>query len=346
MTDFRIFTQLVSRRFAALATLTFVSLILTAGCARNHEPAASEPASALAEAVAPPTVAAPAPVITDPPVAATVEDPADAPRIAARSVEPEPDRRAEELAARERELARREAEVAAREAAEQAAAAAAEVRVAQAMPEPAPQGEPVAEVELAPSSPLPEVTPEPALPEEVRVPATLVAGTHLEVEFVVPLSSATASVGDTFRTRVAKDLYDDRGVLTVPAGSEVVGSVREVQALRRVGGRARLGLDFTDLVLPGGETAPIHASFSQQGRSETGRDAATIGGAAAGGAILGRILERGSKRNGTVIGALLGAAAGTLLAARSDGEEIEIPIGTAVDLQLERALTLDVLQVR
>jgi hypothetical protein len=99
---------------------------------------------------------------------------------------------------------------------------------------------------------------------------------------------------------------------------------------------------MTDLVLPSGETAPLAASFLREGRNETGRDAATIGGAAAGGAILGRILDRDSKKRATVIGAILGAAAGTVIAAKTPGQEVEIPAGTVVAIELDRELRLEV----
>ncbi|HXU82045.1 MAG TPA: glycine zipper domain-containing protein, partial [Polyangia bacterium] len=99
-------------------------------------------------------------------------------------------------------------------------------------------------------------------------------------------------------------------------------------------------LKFTDLVLPSGQTVPIHASFLQEGRSETRKDAATIGGAAAGGAVLGRILSRKDRSRGAVIGAIIGAAAGTAIASRTPGEEVTIPEGTAVNLKLDDAVEI------
>jgi hypothetical protein len=112
--------------------------------------------------------------------------------------------------------------------------------------------------------------------------------------------------------------------------------------LRKVGGQAKLALRFTDLVLPSGATVPIDASFVQQGRNETGRDAATIGGAAAGGAILGRILNKGNRSRGSVIGAIIGAAAGTAIAARRAGEEVVIPEGSVVSLRLDDSVEVRV----
>src|SRR6185436_4594950 len=106
--------------------------------------------------------------------------------------------------------------------------------------------------------------------------------------FMDGLSSETNVVGDTFRAQVAHDVTWD-GMVLVPAGSVVRGEVTEVQSLKKIGGTAKLGLHFTEIDLPGGPV-PIDASIAQQGKSETKKDAATIGGAAAGGALLGRIL--------------------------------------------------------
>lgn len=172
--------------------------------------------------------------------------------------------------------------------------------------------------------------------EASRVPAvaSVPAGTVLEAQLLEGVSSESSEPGDIFRARIAGDVTADGGV-AIPAGSEVVGVVTEAVAARKVGGRAKLAIKFTDLVLPSGGTVPIRASFVEEGRSQTGKDAATIGGAAAGGAVLGRILNRKDRSKGTVIGAVIGAAAGTILASRTPGEEVVIPEGTVVNLKLD-----------
>ncbi|MEA2563768.1 MAG: hypothetical protein QOH06_5272 [Acidobacteriota bacterium] len=176
--------------------------------------------------------------------------------------------------------------------------------------------------------------------EEAQRPAPLVvnvpAGTVMEVELLEGLSSQTSEVGDIFRARVASDVASD-GAVGIPAGSEIVGVVAEAVPLGKVGGRAKLVLKFTDLVLPNGKTVPIDASLVQQGTNETRKDAATIGGAAAGGAILGRVLSKKDRSKGTVIGAIIGAAAGAVLASRN-GDEVVIPEGTRLDLKLDNEL--------
>lgn len=175
-----------------------------------------------------------------------------------------------------------------------------------------------------------------AEPEAPRAPAVarVPAGTVLEAQFLEGISSESSEAGDIFRARIAEDVATDGGV-AIPAGSEVVGVVTEAVPTRKVGGRAKLSVKFTDLVLPSGGTVPIQASFIEEGRSQTGKDAATIGGAAAGGAVLGRILNRKDRSKGAVIGAIIGAVAGTAIASRTPGEEVAIPEGTVIHLKLD-----------
>jgi type IV secretory pathway VirB10-like protein len=271
---------------------------------------------------------------------------------------PAPEEDLSELEERERELRAREAELAARERVLREAE-----RREREQPRPAPKPEPRVEeparAEPAPEpalepepDPVEEAEPEPAVepaePEEEEeeeepqpraVAVTVPVGTAFEVEFLESVASNTSRVGDTFRVRVARDIVVD-GEVAIPGGSEVVGRVTEATPLRKVGGRARLGLEFTDVVLPSGSTIPIDASFVEQGRSETGRDAATIGGGAASGAVLGRILSRKDRSRGAVIGAIIGAAAGAVIASRTPGEEIEISQGTVVTLALDEEVEI------
>ncbi|HEV7519234.1 MAG TPA: hypothetical protein VGR07_23340 [Thermoanaerobaculia bacterium] len=256
-----------------------------------------------------------------------VVPPAKTPR---RQPSPEPKAdRERRLDARERRLAQRQAELDARDKRLRRQETR---RPAPQAEEPAPTPDQRAESEPAPA-PAPDVVPERARPEPAT-PVTVSAGTKLDVRFDRSLSSATSAVGEIFRARVNEDLYDgDR--IAIPAGSEVVGEVTQAGPSKKIGGRAVLGLRFTDLVLPSGETVPLKASFEREGQNKSGRDAATIGGATAGGAILGRILSKGGGK-GTVLGAILGAAAGAAIASRNPGEEVVIPEGSVLGIVLDR----------
>jgi type IV secretory pathway VirB10-like protein len=249
--------------------------------------------------------------------------------------------------AQERELAAREAEIEARERRLRDRERQARARELPRATEPEPSPEPEEQIAEAAPEPTPaaqEEVPveEPLAAEEpLQITVTVPAGTVLDAEFTEGLASNTSSPGESFRVRVARDVMED-GEVAIPAGSEILGEVTEAVPLRRIGGKAKLGLRFTDLVLPSGVTVPIEASFVQQGRSETGKDAATIGGGAAAGAILGRVLGKGNRSKGSVIGAILGAAVGTAVASRTPGEEVVFPQGTVVSLKLDESVQVDV----
>ncbi len=179
-----------------------------------------------------------------------------------------------------------------------------------------------------------------AAPEPLRT-FTLPTGTRLDTELRSSLSSATARAGDEVRARLRQPVVID-GTEVVPAGSEVVGEVTEAVPLGKVGGQARLVLDFRRLEPRGSDPVPIDAEIATKGENETARDAATIGGAAVGGAVLGRVLNRGHKGKGSLIGAIVGAAAGTVIASRSQGEEVVLPAGAQLQLTLNQPADVEV----
>ena len=82
------------------------------------------------------------------------------------------------------------------------------------------------------------------------------------------------------------------------------GEVTEVKSAKKIGGRAWLVLDFDTLRLSSGEEVAIRSSIEYVGKKQTGKDAATIGGSAAGGAILGRVL--GGLMRAGVVGLFIG----------------------------------------
>lgn len=199
---------------------------------------------------------------------------------------------------------------------------------------PSPKSETVAEYQ-APPPPAPP--PPPAAPREVV--KTLPVGTPVDLIFLDGLSSELSHTGDPFRARVAQDIRLD-GIVVVPAGSIAHGQVGEVTPMKKIGGTARLVLDYSRLELPDGSSLSIAAATTQEGKSQTKKDAATIGGAAAGGAVLGKLIGKGSKE--ALIGAVVGAGVGTAVAAKNKGEQVEIPVGTQLAVELTQAVEITI----
>ena len=161
---------------------------------------------------------------------------------------------------------------------------------------------------------------------------TVPAGTVLMVTFEQALSSASSQVGDRFSARVV-DPVSVNGRKAIGTGSMISGRVVSVERPARFGDLAQLNLEYTSLRVGSGVESPISASFHGEGEAQSTKDAVIIGGAAAGGAVLGKVL--GDDSESTVLGALIGGAIGTGIAARNRGEEVTIPQGVAIEISLD-----------
>ena len=105
---------------------------------------------------------------------------------------------------------------------------------------------------------------------------TVPVGTVLRVRIDDHLSSHTSSVGQQFHGTVIQDVAAE-GRVAVRSGSTVIGRVTEATPAQKIGGRARLSLDFDTLEV-GSVQRPMSAQFGQAGKSQTAKDAAIIGG--------------------------------------------------------------------
>ena len=192
---------------------------------------------------------------------------------------------------------------------------------------------PVTTVEEGPESAASEAEPEPepaepAPPEPilVRIPA----GTQIDLRLTSGVSSQTATVGDAVDADLAQPLVVD-GRTVAPRGTRVRGSVSAVHALQKIGGQARLALSFDRIDAREGPIV-IQAAYAHQGKSETGKDAATIAAGAVVGTVLGN--QAHDNRRGKVVGGLLGAGVGAAIAASTPGEKIELAPGATLHLTL------------
>jgi hypothetical protein len=220
------------------------------------------------------------------------------------------------IAAREQDLARREAELAAKETATK--------KVAKTVkPAPAPQPAVVAAAPKAKVS-----TPAPVPVQPIVVPA----GTEISIGLSSTVSTKSASIGDPVDARLASDLVID-GRRAIMAGAPIRGRVTEVvSGSKRIGGTPTLAMNFDGIELEDGNTVPISGQLVQQGKSDTGRDTAKIVGGTAAGAIIGHQID---DDKGTVIGGILGGAAGAI-AAKKTGSEIDVPAGTVMAFVVDR----------
>jgi hypothetical protein len=180
-----------------------------------------------------------------------------------------------------------------------------------------------------------DAPPPPPRTRTVTLPSDSVVGLQLEST----VTSATAKVEDTVRARVTRDVFAD-GVMIIPAGSRVTGSVTLVDEGGKVRERARLGVRFHTLVLADGTQLRLGTeTIYRDGESPSGRSTARIGGGAAAGAVIGAILGGGK---GAAVGAAVGAGGGTAATMAGGRTPATLPAGQTVTVRLSSPISVEV----
>ena len=167
----------------------------------------------------------------------------------------------------------------------------------------------------------------------------LPAGTTLYLELRSGIASDTSRVEDTVRARLRRPV-NAHGRTILPAGTQVVGYVTDVERPGRVSGRAKIVMRFTVVRYDGDEYDMRTRAIEREADSTKGKDAAKVGIGAGAGAAVGAVLGGGS---GAATGAAIGAAAGTGTALATKGEDVRLDVGTLLDTQLTAPLRLSVL---
>jgi hypothetical protein len=174
----------------------------------------------------------------------------------------------------------------------------------------------------------------PRASEKVHM-VSIPTGTELTLALDNTLSSETSQAGDTFSATVVEPIViENREV--IPAGSTIEGRVTDATPAKRGAGEANLTLSFGSLRLASGYRTDLVGSFQEISESKKGRNAAVIGGSAAGGALLGRIMGKDTKS--TVIGAIIGGGIGTAVLVGQKREQAVLPADTPFGIRLEQAI--------
>jgi hypothetical protein len=164
----------------------------------------------------------------------------------------------------------------------------------------------------------------------------LPTGTNLFLELRSGIASDTSQVEDTVRARLRRPVSAE-GRTILPAGTQVVGYVTDVERSGRVSGRAKLALRFTVVRHDGDEYEMRTRAIERDADSTKGKDAAKVGIGAGAGAAVGAVLGGGSA---AATGAAIGAAAGTGTVLATKGEDVRLDIGTLLDTQLTAPLRI------
>lgn len=177
-----------------------------------------------------------------------------------------------------------------------------------------------------PKKPTVAVRKDPAPPPPLRIPA----GAEIVVRTMGPLSTKTATTGESFTASLEESITDG-GRLVAAKGAMVGGTVVESDDGGKVKGRASITVRLTSVTLANGKTLDVDTNaITRQANASKKKDAAKIGAGAGIGAAIGAIAGGGK---GAAIGAAIGGGAGTGAVLATKGDPAVIPAETVLRFQ-------------
>jgi hypothetical protein len=172
------------------------------------------------------------------------------------------------------------------------------------------------------------------------VEVTIPSGAIFTARLIDTLRSDQARAGDRFRATLEAPIFAD-GMVAIPRGSTVEGSVVSAQQAGRVSGLAEISVELNRALLSNGQSVELLTDMvTQQGETSKGEDVAKVGTGAAIGAIIGAI---GGGGKGAAIGAATGAGAGTAGVLLTRGKPVILTPETNLSFQLRAPVSVQVL---
>ena len=178
------------------------------------------------------------------------------------------------------------------------------------------------------------------------------AGSSLPAMLTAPISSASASAGQSVSLVLNSDYYYNNKLIA-PAGSTVSGTVIEASKAKRGSMNGKLCIRFTQIYTPYGTQIPISAVIKTDDNTGvliggtkldvTKEYAKDMTAGVAAGAISGLVfgaLAGGNVGKGTALGTAVGAGGGLAKSAWDKGNDVEIPANATIDLMLTQPITV------
>jgi hypothetical protein len=174
--------------------------------------------------------------------------------------------------------------------------------------------------------------PPPPQPVTVTVPSNTV----VTVRTIDAIDSATNHAGEVFKASLDAPIVVDNKVI-VPTGADAYLKLINASSAGHISGRSELSLALTSVVFQGKTYNVETSDVKQSGASRGKRSAATIGGGAALGALIGAVAGGGK---GAAIGAAVGGGAGTGVQVLTKGQQVKIPSETRLDFTLQQPVDI------
>jgi hypothetical protein len=185
-------------------------------------------------------------------------------------------------------------------------------------------------------------------PETITIPA----GTHLLMRLICPLHTTSSTPGSGVYLETAFPLVESNRVV-IPEHTRVMGVVTDERRPGRVRDRAQMRITFTQLILPDNRELSVVGSLQSLPGSSRNRtvnsegtiepvdqidaDVYTVAKTTGAGVLVGSIRHVGI---GVGPGALIGAGLGLAKVLFTRGDEIALPVGTKIEMVLQRPLTV------
>lgn len=170
---------------------------------------------------------------------------------------------------------------------------------------------------------------------------SLRSGSEFEVEIDRPLRSDEARRGDPWRGIVTRDVRAD-GRILLPRGAVVSGVVTRAGEVEVEGETRQVIALRPETLEVRGDEVPIRAEVvdaeaESSANRLSSRNIAIVGGSTVAGAILGEILFDES-----LLGAIVGAAGGSVVAISTEETVIELDEGSVLTLRLQEPVRVAV----
>jgi hypothetical protein len=198
----------------------------------------------------------------------------------------------------------------------------------------------------------------PAASHVVANEVTIPEGTRIPVMLKNAISTKSSRVGDPIYAQSTFPVVVNDHIV-VPAGTYVQGKISQIKPAGHLKGHAEVLVHFTTLIYPSGYTVILPGAIEDapgvdksyvkdkegtiQGDSDKAKTAATIAAPAAEGGLIGAVTHGGE---GALVGAGIGGAIGTTIAALSHGNEVRMGPGTTLEVVLQRDVPVDAHRIR
>jgi len=176
----------------------------------------------------------------------------------------------------------------------------------------------------------------PAPPPPVVRTVTVPAGTEIPFRITQTLDSQTSQTGDSFSGVVTREIDAD-GLVAIPAGTAVSGSIVEAKDATHFKGSSILSIELNALRHHGNTIQISTDPYTVEGKGRGKNSVEKIGGGAAIGAVLGGIFGGGK---GAAIGAAAGGGGGAAVQGFTRGQQVQISSESVIRFHLANPVTV------